>query len=139
MAKAKKNPASAAPLLAAVPLFSKCSKKDLSAIAKSGKIQTRKAGAEVVREGKAGAAFFLILNGSVDVVRGEINLARLHTGDFFGEMALLADQPRSATVTAVDDVELFVLSKFSFKSLLIGNPNISYGLLQIMAERVSVA
>ncbi len=64
-------------------------------------------------------------------------MAELRSGDFFGEMALVSDEPRSATVTADDACELFVLYKKDFKDILLASPKISAIINRVLADRKS--
>ena len=121
----------------AVPLFAQCTRKELDAVARSGKVTKRKAGSDIVTQDKGGVAFFSILDGQVDILRDEKPIARLMTGEFFGEIGLLVDSPRNATARAATDVELFVISQFSFKSVLLDNAKISYAIARAVAERAS--
>ena len=87
-------------MLRKVPLFSTLNGKQLKTIAKSGKELSYAPGQEIIQEGSMGVGFFLILDGHVRVRKGKKTLAELKTGDFFGEMSLFDEQPRSATVEA---------------------------------------
>ena len=120
-----------------VPLFGQCTAKELQTIAASGKVVKRKAGAEIVREGRNGSAFFLLLDGKVEITRDGQPVARLIPGDFFGELALLSDHRRNADAHAVDDVELFGITVWSFRSILLDNPKIAYTMLQTIARRAA--
>ena len=86
---------------------------------------------EVLRlQGDSGDRFYLIESGSVVVTKGDMEIARLSMGDFFGEIALIKDIPRTATVTTATDVVLFSLDKDGFKKMLESN---------LIAKRLSVA
>jgi len=88
-------------------------------------------GTVIIRQGEVGDAFFLISEGRVSVnikkgvLAGQKKVAELMVGDFFGEMALVTDEPRTATVIAEEPTELFVLYKSDFKKILLANPRIS--------------
>ena len=92
-------------------------------------------GAVVVAAGDPGDAFFIIAEGSV-CVRTSGRVARLHAGEFFGEMALLDGAPRSATVTADGDVRLMVVPRNEFLQLLQDEPNITIAILATLSQRV---
>src|ERR1700730_17464640 len=92
---------SALPDLAQVPLFSACSKKDLQHIARRAEHVDVPAGKVLVREGAAGAEFFIILHGTAEVSMRGRKVATLGPGAFFGDLALLDKAPRNATVTAL--------------------------------------
>lgn len=125
--------------LAAVPLFSECSPREVKAVARDGKMLSKKAGSTIVAEEAGGIAFFLILEGAVNITRGEQTVAQLLAGDFFGEMALLSDQPRNASAEAASDVQLFTFTEWAFKSMLLGNPKIAYGVARAVAKRATAA
>ncbi len=122
--------------LVRVPLLAECSRKEVESLVKAGKTVSKSAGSTILEEGSKGVAFFLILDGQVDIRRGERPLARLMTGDFFGESALLSDQPRNASGVAATDVELFTLTSWAFKGILLGNAKIAYGVARSLAARV---
>src|SRR6516225_4198745 len=76
------------------------------------------AGETIIREGEPGQEFFLISEGEVDVVRADHEVARLGSGDFFGEVALISGEARNATVVAISDVDTYVLGKNDFETAL---------------------
>lgn len=122
--------------LADVPLFRRCSKRSLRTIARHTEVVNVAAGTEVVTEGDDGETFFLVLDGELAVSRNGRTTATLGPSDHFGELALLDPAPRSATVTAVGDVELAVLSVRMFRVLLREMPQISAGLLGSLASQL---
>jgi CRP/FNR family cyclic AMP-dependent transcriptional regulator len=105
-------------LLAQVPLFSACSKKELQALARRAEERTVKAGEVLVREGAAGDAFYVIVSGDAEVERHGTVVATIGAGAFFGDLALLDRAPRNATVTAKTDMELIVLGQHEFSAML---------------------
>jgi len=88
-------------------------------------IRTQK-GFEIIRQGDSWDSFYVILSGKVSVKmkkgRKTLSLGRLGRGEFFGEMALLTQQPRNATITSEEVSELMVLKKAEFDSILMKNP-----------------
>ncbi len=123
-------------MLATVPLFSGCSKKELTAIARSAKEVKQPEGTVLAREGDRGLGFFLIVDGTARVtIKGRARKT-LGPGDFFGEIALLDEGPRSATVTAETPVTLLGLTAWVFKGLVEQNPGIALKLLKTMASRL---
>jgi CRP/FNR family cyclic AMP-dependent transcriptional regulator len=123
-------------LLQGVPLFSGCSKKELRAIARAAKEVRHKPGAVIAREGDTGVGFFLILDGTAKISVGGKAKARLGPGDYFGEIALLDEGPRSATVTADSGLRLMGLTAWNFRRLMAQNPSIGPKLLKVMGERL---
>ncbi len=111
--------------------------RQLRLIARAGSIVKRPDGAELVTEGKTGVAFFVVIDGAVEIRRDGKPVAVLLPGDFFGEMALLADTARNATAYAAADVQLFALTAATFKKLLLEDPKIAYGVTRAIAARVT--
>ncbi|HRU39353.1 MAG TPA: cyclic nucleotide-binding domain-containing protein [Candidatus Goldiibacteriota bacterium] len=113
---------------------------ELDMLIKALKKRKVKKGETVINQGEIGDKFYLIGRGqfSVYVKKGMGNqqkVADLSDGDFFGEMALVTDLPRTATVKADDEGELFVLYKKDFKKILLSNPKISAIINEVLAER----
>ncbi len=122
--------------LAQVPLFSACSKKDLQQVARRAEDVRVDAGKVLVREGAAGAEFFVIVEGQADVTRHGEKVARLGPGQFFGDLALLDRAPRNATVTAATPMELVVLGQREFAALIDEVPGFAHKLLAGLAHRL---
>ena len=97
-------------------------------------------GTVIFRQGDPGDKFYLIRTGRVRVFREdaslETELSVLQAGDDFGEMALFMDEPRSATVAALEETRLMVLSKEQFQSILKGFPNVTFAFVRQMSERL---
>jgi CRP/FNR family transcriptional regulator, cyclic AMP receptor protein len=126
-----------AELLAKVPLFSGCSKRDLQKIAAISDELDFRRGKQLTRQGGPGREFFVLLEGSADVVRNDERINMLGAGDFFGEMALISQKPRSATVTTTTPVRALIITETNFRRLLRENPTISIKVLQAVADRTS--
>jgi CRP/FNR family cyclic AMP-dependent transcriptional regulator len=122
--------------LASVPMFSGCSKRELQAVAKTIRQIDHPAGTVIATEGEPGAGLFVIEEGDADVTIGGKRVNQLHTGDFFGEMALLDGGPRTATVTATTDIKLWALTEWVFRGLLVEHPTIALRTLEAMASRL---
>jgi CRP-like cAMP-binding protein len=127
---------SAVPDLAEVPLFSACSKKDLQLLSKRTERVHVPPGKVLVREGAAGAEFFVILAGEAEVSRHGRGVATLGPGDFFGDLALLDRAPRNATVTAKTEMELAVLGQREFAAMIDEVPGFAHKLLSGLAHRL---
>ena len=126
-------------MIGSVPLFSGLDSKDRKAFAQSGKERSYKEGEVVVSQGATGVGFFLVLEGVVEVRKGVKVLATLSRGDFFGEMSLLDNQPRTADVVAVKATRCFVLSAWSFSALIKTNPRMAMGMLKELVKRLRAA
>jgi CRP-like cAMP-binding protein len=122
--------------LARVPLFSACSKKELQLIAKRAEHVDVPAGKVLVREGAAGAEFFVILDGTAEVSRHGSQVATLGPGAFFGDLALLDRAPRNATITATTPMELMVLGQREFAAMIDDVPGFAHKLLTGLAHRL---
>ena len=123
-------------MLANVPLFSECSKKELQHIADLAKEVEHREGAVIAREGDKGVGFFLILDGTAKISMGGRTRRRLGPGEYFGEIALLDEGPRSATVTAETPMKLLGVTAWNFRRLIQDHPAIAQKLLKVMAERL---
>lgn len=127
---------SAFPDLAEVPLFSACSRKELGIIARRTERVQVQAGKVLVREGAAGAEFFVILAGTAEVSRHGKRVATLGPGSFFGDLALLDRAPRNATVTAKTEMDLAVLGQREFAAMIDEVPGFAHKLLSGLAHRL---
>jgi CRP-like cAMP-binding protein len=122
-----------------VTFFSACSRKDLRKVAKRSKDRRVAAGTTIVNEGENGTEFFVILEGTVSVSREGRRIATLGPGSAFGELALLVDAPRNATVVADTDVGLVVVAQREFEGLLDEAPGFARKMLAGTAHRLREA
>jgi len=122
--------------LGQVTLFSKCSRKDLAAVAKHAEILGYEPGATIVSQGQAGDAFFVVLDGLATVRRNGRKVGELGPGDYFGELALLDPAPRNADVVATEPITVARLLVGPFRSVLSTVPAINERLLAGLARRV---
>lgn len=130
------NAAATIAMLGSVPLFSPLSKGQLKLIAESAKERTFPPGQTIVRQGDKGVGFYLILSGKAHVVRSGATVASLGPGQFFGEMALVDDQPRTADVVAEGAVRCLVLSTWEFWSAVGDEPEVLRALLKETVRRI---
>jgi CRP/FNR family cyclic AMP-dependent transcriptional regulator len=124
-------------LIKKVPLFAGCSKGELEQIAQIADEIDLNEGKEMTQQGSRGREFFVLLEGEADVTKDGQSINKLGAGDFFGEIALVADSPRTATVTATSPVRALVITDRSFKRLLEEQPEIQNKVLQALAERLA--
>ncbi len=122
--------------LAALPLFSTCSKRELQRIARAGDEVQVGEGKVLVDQGEMGREAFVILSGTAAVRRNGRKIASLGAGDPFGELSLLDRGPRTAAVVATSDLTVFVLSARGFNAVLDESPGLSRKLLAALASRV---
>jgi CRP-like cAMP-binding protein len=126
-------------LLRRVPLFADFDKGDLERLARSFKDRTFEAGSAVAEEGRGGAGFFVIESGEGTVsVRGSEH-GKVGPGDYFGEIALIDEGPRSATITADSDLRCYGITSWEFRPLVESNASIAWKLLETMAKRLRSA
>ena len=119
-----------------VPLFADLSDEYLLAVGRHGQEVNAQPGDVLVREGDTGRDFGLILDGVVRVEHGGTTLTRLGAGDFFGEMALLDGQPRSANVIADSPARLVIIDSVSFGQLMDAHPDLTRKLLLTLCARL---
>jgi len=126
-------------MLGKVRLFSNCNKRELARIAALTDEVDVPEGKVIVRQGDPGRECFVIAEGKARAtIRGK-GSQRLGPGSFFGEMALLDQGPRSATVTAETDMHLLVLGSREFSSLVNEVPTVSVRMMRGLAERLRSA
>ena len=124
-------------LLKSVPLFAGCSKTELRQLASSTDEVDLREGYVLVREGRPGREFFVLIDGKVEVDAQGKKLADLGSGDWFGEIALLTKVPRTATVTATSDVRALVLTDRSFRRVVETMPSIALKVLASVGDRLA--
>jgi CRP-like cAMP-binding protein len=125
--------------LTRVPLFSGVGKRDLGRLAKVMRERTFAEGETVTAEGQSGVGFFVIEDGNATVsLKGEI-VRTLDPGDYFGEIALIDEGPRSATIVATTDLRCRGLAAWEFRSFVQEHPEVAWPLLETLASRLREA
>jgi CRP/FNR family transcriptional regulator, cyclic AMP receptor protein len=124
-------------LLKRVPLFSGCSKAELQKLASVADEIDLRDGATLTREGRPGREFFVLVEGTVEVTQGNEKVADLSDGDWFGEIALLTNAPRTATVTATSPVRVLVVTDRAFRQVVETTPSIAVKVLERVGERLA--
>jgi CRP/FNR family transcriptional regulator, cyclic AMP receptor protein len=118
------------------PFFEGLSRGELLELAKVSEDMEVEEGKVLTREGQSGSEFFVIVDGEVSVTKDGREIRTLGPGDFFGEIALLEDTPRTATVVAKTPLRFFVLTRQSFRSMLAHQPELEQKVLAALEERV---
>ena len=126
-------------LLQRVPLFADFARSDLQRLARSFKERKFEAGSTVASEGKTGAGFFVIESGEASVSTRGAERRKLGPGDYFGEIALIDEGARSATIMADSDLRCYGLTSWEFRPLVESNASIAWKLLETMAQRLRAA
>jgi CRP-like cAMP-binding protein len=123
-------------LLKRVPLFAQCSKSELQRIARLADEVTLPAGRDLTREGERGREFVVLVEGRAEVRRKGQWVRELSGGDFLGEIALVADIPRTATATTLTPVDILLLTARDFRTLLREVPSLQPKVLYALATRL---
>ena len=126
-------------VLKRVPLFADLNRREAEQVARLFKERHFSEGETVVKEGSGGAAFFLIDSGEATVSVAGKQRGRLKPGDYFGEIALIDEGARSATITASSDLVCWGLTFWDFRPLVQKNAAIAWKLLQSLAKKLRVA
>jgi CRP-like cAMP-binding protein len=123
--------------LAGIPLFAGLDEDERTELAPWFEERSVGAGVRICGEGTVGYSFFVLVDGSADVASGNETLGQLRPGDFFGEVAILGDGRRSATVATTSPAKLFVMFGTEFRQLQEAQPEIAARLEAAMADRVA--
>jgi CRP/FNR family cyclic AMP-dependent transcriptional regulator len=123
-------------MLRKVPLFAGLDKKELDEIASSMRERRFKAGDTVTQEGAGGVGFFVVEEGQADVNVGGEAKGSVGPGDYFGEIALINESPRTATLTARTDMLCYGMTPWDFRPLVESNSTIAWKLLTAMAQKM---
>ena len=123
--------------LAKIPLFRKLSAKQLAAVDRLVTTIDVAAGRELIRQGELGREFIVVVDGEAEVIRDGEVIAVRGSGNFFGEMALLLDRPRNASVVAKTAMTIDVIDRQDFRRLLDDYPDLYAPLLEATAQRLA--
>jgi CRP-like cAMP-binding protein len=123
--------------LAAVPLFSELSKQHLRDLSGLATLLEVHAGRQLMRQGETGREMIVVVDGKADVQRDGRTVSQLGPGDFIGEIALLLDRPRTASVVAATDMKIEVIEQREFRAFLDDNPQLYAPLLQAAVTRLA--
>jgi CRP/FNR family cyclic AMP-dependent transcriptional regulator len=125
--------------LRSAPLFEGLSDKELGEVAMRTDDLDFPAGKVLCREGEIGSEFYVIMDGEAEVTRNGATLASYGSGDFFGEISLVEDVPRNATVTATTPIRCFVLTRGRFLNVLDKVPEVERKVMRALAKRLVAA
>lgn len=123
-------------LIKSAPLFSRCSKNELAALAAQADELILPEGTALTKQGERGREFIVIIEGSADVSKNGRTINRLHSGDFLGEIALISGAPRTATVTTTSQTRILVLTDRAFRRVSQEMPSVQTSLLKALSERL---
>lgn len=123
-------------LIRNVPLFADCSRRELRQIAEVADEVVVPAGTTLTKEGASGREFVVIVEGGAEVRRRGRKVNELRSGDFLGEIALVAGSPRTATVRTTQPTHALVLTAPAFRALLRRVPSIQLKVLEALARRL---
>lgn len=119
-----------------VPIFKDLPGKELASIARSMKERVYEPGAVIVKQGDPGVGFFLIADGRVEVSHDGHKIREMGAGEFFGEMALMEERARTATVTAKERTRCLQLVRWDFRAMLRENPDMAVKMLETVVRRM---
>jgi CRP/FNR family transcriptional regulator, cyclic AMP receptor protein len=122
-----------------VPFFSGLSKRELATVAQQTDDVDVEAGAVLARQGDFGHEFFVIIDGTAEVLRGDEPIAELGPGEFFGEMALIDEERRTATVRALSPMKLLVMNRNSFRTINRSMPQLHTTVVEAINQRRAAA
>jgi CRP/FNR family transcriptional regulator, cyclic AMP receptor protein len=131
--------ASATEALRNVPLFAEFKDDDLERLGRQMKERRFSAGSTVTAEGAGGAGFFVIIDGTATVTVGDEDRAQLGPGDHFGEIALIDEGMRSATIKAETDLHCYGMTAWEFRPFVEEHPEVAWVMLQTLARRLREA
>jgi voltage-gated potassium channel len=123
-------------LIQSVPLFADCSKSELRRVAASADEVTLPSGYALTKEGATGRELVVIIDGAADVLQRGRKVAKLSSGDFLGEIALVSGIPRTATVVTTKPTRALVLTAQSFRGLIRSIPSMQFKVLEALASRL---
>ena len=122
--------------LESVPLFRDCSSEVLDRLAEATSEFTFEAGAPIVKQGQVGNGLYIIVSGGARIVAGSDELARLGPGDFFGELSVIDQQPRTASALAEGETVCLALASWDLMALLERDPSLALNMLRELARRL---
>jgi CRP-like cAMP-binding protein len=123
-------------LLASVPLTAGLEERVRRRLAGIGRVRAYPGGTTIVEEGASATALYIVVSGRARIVRGGETIGEVARGDFFGELALIEEQPRSATVVADEDTECLLFPAWEFTALLAEHPELAVPIMRALIARL---
>ena len=129
-------------MLGRVEIFNSLDKKELETLGRECRERSYSAGTTIIKQGDSGSGLFIITSGHVKVTiahhpdRAEEEVGTFGPGSVLGEMALLDDQPRSASIVTIEDVTALILPVWEFRATMRSHPDIAIKLLSVMSRRL---
>lgn len=123
-------------LLASVPLTQGLEERVRRRLAGIGRVRAYPAGTAIVEEGATATALYIVVSGRARIVRGGETIGEVVRGDFFGELALIEEHPRSATVIADEDTECLLFPAWEFTALLAEHPELAVPIMRALIARL---
>ena len=123
-------------LLATVPLTAGLEERVRRRLAGIGRVRAYPGGTTIVEEGASATALYIVVSGRARIVRGGQTIGEVARGDFFGELALIEEQPRSATVVADEDTECLLFPAWEFTALLAEHPELAVPIMRALIARL---
>ncbi len=121
--------------LASVPLLSGLDDRIRRRLADTGKRRTYSAEQTIVTQGSTGSAFYIVLSGRARVERGGEVIGQVSGGDFFGELALIEEHGRTASVIAAEETECLLFAAWEFTALLEEHPELAVEIMKVLIGR----
>jgi len=119
-----------------IPMFSDLDIEELFELKDISSEREYKNGEEIITEGESGNEAFIIADGMVEILKDSKIITTLEKGDYFGEMAIIENEPRSATAISKGNSLLLVLDGDSFRKMIVSNSNISFNLVKVLSNRI---
>lgn len=123
-------------LLASVPLTAGLEQRVRRRLAAIGRVRAYPSGTTIVEEGATATALYIVVSGRARIVRGGETIGEVARGDFFGELALIEEHPRSATVIADEDTECLLFPSWEFTALLAEHPELAVPIMRALIARL---
>ena len=119
-----------------IPMFADLEIEELFELKDISSEREYKNGEEIITEGESGNESFIIADGMIEILKNSKTITTLEKGDYFGEMAIIENEPRSATAISKGNSLLVVLDGDAFRKMIVSNSNISFNLVKVLSNRI---